>query len=93
MLAEGRWCDSDLDPRPFYRRLICAARGVNEKNTLAFHIHSTHGRWPLLGVEAEERDIYKKPDTIQHRIWRRTRLAEDNQHAGLVIIEAWFGGY
>ena len=46
-----------------------------------------------MGVEAEEHDIYEKPDTIQHRIWRRTRLAEDNQHAGLVIIEAWFGGY
>ena len=39
----------------------------------------------------------KKPDTIRltHGTWRRTRLAnaEDNIRAGLVVIEAWFGGY
>ena len=39
----------------------------------------------------------REPDTIRqtHGIWRRTRLAnaEDNIHAGLVVIEAWFGGY
>ena len=50
-----------------------------------------------MGVEAKERNIYKKLDFIQqvHGIWRRNRLAnaEDNLRAGLIIIEAWFGGY
>ena len=64
MLTKGGWCDSDLDPRLFYRQLICVARGVKCKNTLAFRIRSTHGKWPLLGVEAKERNIYQKPDTI-----------------------------
>ena len=47
------------------------------KNTLAFRIRLTRGRWPLLGMEAKERSIYKKPDTIRqvYGIWRRTRLA------------------
>ena len=39
----------------------------------------------------------KKRDTIRqtHGTWRGTRLAnvEDNIRAGLVVIEAWFGGY
>ena len=39
----------------------------------------------------------KKLDTIRqtHATWRRTCLAnaEDNIHAGFVVIEAWFGGY
>ena len=39
----------------------------------------------------------KKPDTIRqtHEARRRTRLAndEDNIRAGLVVIEAWVGGY
>ena len=39
----------------------------------------------------------RKLDTIRlkHGTWRRTRLAnaEDNIRAGLVVIEAWFGGY
>ena len=39
----------------------------------------------------------KKPDTIRqtHGPWRGTRLAnaEDNMRVGLVVIEAWFGGY
>ena len=50
-----------------------------------------------MGVEAKERNIYKKLDFIQqvHGIWRRTRLAmpKTNMHAGLIVIEAWFGGY
>ena len=97
MLAKGGWCDSDLDPRLFYRQLICAARGVKCKNTLAFCIHSTRGRWPLLGVEAEERNIYKKPDAIQAGTQDLEKNppcnAEDNLRAGLIAIEAWFGGY
>ena len=39
----------------------------------------------------------KQLDTIRqiHGTWRRTRLAnaEDHTRAGLVVIEAWFGGY
>ena len=50
-----------------------------------------------MGVKAEERNIYKKPDVIQ----TGTRDLEknppcnvvDNLRAGLIAIEAWFGGY
>ena len=97
MLVEGKWCDSDLSPRLFYRWPIFAARGVNEKNTLSFRILLTRGRWPLLGAEAKEHNIYQKLDTIRqvYGIWRRTRLAmpKTNLRAGLIVIEAWFGGY
>ena len=98
MLTEERWCGLDLNPRLFYRQLIYAARGVNEKrNTLAFYIRLTRGRWPLLGTEAKKRNIHQKPDIIQqvYGIWRRTRLAmaKRNLRAGLIVIEAWFRGY
>ena len=70
---------------------------MNEKNTLSFRIRLTRGRWPLLGAEAKERNIHQKPDTIQqvYGIWIRTRLAmpKTNMRAGLIVIEAWFGGY
>ena len=50
-----------------------------------------------MGVEAEECNIHRKPGAIQqvHRIWRRTRLAMPKiiLRTGLVVIEAWFGGY
>jgi len=48
-----------------------------KKEPLSFHILLTRGKWPLLGAEAKEHNIYKKPDFIQqvHGIWRRTRLA------------------
>ena len=57
----------------------------------------TRGKRPLLGIEAKERNIYKKPDFIQ--IGTRNLEenppcnAEDNLRAGLIVIEAWFGGY
>ena len=34
-------CDSDLNPRLFYRRPICASRGVNEKNPVFSHSFDT----------------------------------------------------
>ena len=50
-----------------------------------------------MGAEAKERNIHQKPDAIQkvYGIWGRTRLAmpKTNLRAGLVVIEAWFGGY
>ena len=50
-----------------------------------------------MGIEAKERYIYKKPDTIQIGTWNLEENppcnAEDNLRAGLVVIEAWFGGY
>ena len=68
-----------------------------KKEPLSFRILLTRGKWLLLGVEAEERDIHQKPDTIRqvYGIWRRTRLAmpKTNLRAGLIVIEAWFGGY
>ena len=68
-----------------------------KKNSLAFRIRLTCGRWSLWGIEAEESNTHQKPDTIRqvHGIWRRTRLAmpKTNLRAGLIVIEAWFGGY
>ena len=50
-----------------------------------------------MGVEAKERNIYKKPDFIQTGTWNLEENlpcnAEDNLCAGLIVIEAWFGGY
>ena len=40
--------------------LFAQLEGVKCKNTLAFRIHTTRGRRPLLGVEAKERNIYKE---------------------------------
>ena len=97
MLAEGGWCDSDLDPRLSYMRLIHAARGVERKNTLAFRIHTTRGRGPLLDVEAKERNIYKEAEHYSVSTWNLEEnppcKAEDNICAGLIVIKAWFGGY
>ena len=67
------------------------------KKKLSFRILLTRGRWPLLGAEAKEHNIHHKPYTIRqvYGIWRRTRLAmpKTNLRAGLIVIEAWFGGY
>ena len=64
---------------------------------MAFRIHTTRGRGPLLDVEAKERNIYKETGhySVTHGTWRRTRLAnaKENIRDGLVVIEAWFGGY
>ena len=50
-----------------------------------------------MGVEAKEFNIHKRLDTISTGIWNLERNppcnAEDNLRAGLIIIEAWFGGY
>ena len=49
--------DLDLDSYLPYRQIIRTTRGENIKDTLAFHIRVTHGRRPLLGVEAKTRNI------------------------------------
>ena len=50
-----------------------------------------------MGAEAQVRNIYKKPDFIQTGARNLEENlpcnAEDNLRAGLIIIEAWFGGY
>ena len=50
-----------------------------------------------MGVEAKERNIYKKPDFIQTgtRNWEENPPcnAEDNLRVRLIVIEAWFRGY
>ena len=50
-----------------------------------------------MGVEAKERNIYKKPDFIrtgtQNLEENPPCNAEDNLRARLIVIEAWFGGY
>ena len=49
-----------------------------------------------MGVEAKGRNIYKKPDFIQtgtRNLEENPCNAEDNLHARLIVIEAWFRGY
>ena len=80
------------------RRLIHTARGGGKcENTLALHIRSTRGKWPLLGVEAEE---YKHSQETGHYFDRYTEFGEEpalqcrrQSTRGLIVIEAWFRGY
>jgi len=57
----------------------------------------TRGGGPLLDVEAKKRNIYKEAGHYSASTWNLKENppcnAEDNIHVGLVIIEAWFGGY
>ena len=50
-----------------------------------------------MGVEPKERNIYKKPYFIQTGTQNLEENppcnAKDNLRAGLIVIEAWFGGY
>ena len=50
-----------------------------------------------MGVEAKERNIYKKSDAIQTGTQDLEKNppcnVEDNLRVGLIVIEAWFGGY
>ena len=50
-----------------------------------------------MGVEAKERNIYKKPDFIQTCTQNLEENppcnTEDNLRAGLLVIEARFRGY
>ena len=57
----------------------------------------TRGRGPLLGVEAKEHDIYKEAGHYSASTWNLEENPpcnlEDKLRAGLIVIEAWFGGY
>ena len=50
-----------------------------------------------MGVEAKERNIHKRPNTISTGTRNLEENppcnAEDNLHARLIVIEAWFRGY
>ena len=50
-----------------------------------------------MDVEAEERSIYKEAGHYSPSTWNLEENppcnAEDNIRAGLIVIEAWFGGY
>ena len=50
-----------------------------------------------MDVEAKERSIYKENRRYSANTWNMKENppcnAEDNIRAGLVVIEAWFGGY
>ena len=48
---------------------LFAQLGVKRKNTLAFRIHTTHGRGPLLDVEAKEGNIYKGTGHYSANTW------------------------
>ena len=67
------------------------------KNILAFCIRATRERGPLLGVEAKERNICKEAGHYLANTWNLEETppcnVEDDIRAGLVVIEAWFGGY
>ena len=74
-------------PSLFIDSLFGSLGGGECENTLAFRIRSTRGKWPLLGMEAKERNIYQKPEK------KPPCNDEDKLRTGLVVIEAWFGGY
>ena len=50
-----------------------------------------------MDVEAKERSIYKEAGCYSASTWNLEENppcnAEDYKCAGLVVIEAWFGGY
>ena len=50
-----------------------------------------------MDVEAKEHNIYKETGHYSANTWNMKENppcnAEDNMRAGLVVIEAWFGGY
>ena len=87
----------DLNPRLFNRQLIHTARGVNLKTpwlfTFARHMESGHyWAWkPRSATFTRDQTLFRQV----HRIWRGTRLAMPKTilRAGLIVIEAWFGGY
>ena len=96
MLAKGGWCDSDLDPRLFYRQLIWAARGVNVKIPWLFafvqHVEDGHyWAWKPRSAILREAGLYSTGTQDLEK--NPPCNAEDNLHAGLIAIEAWFWGY
>ena len=50
-----------------------------------------------MDVEDKERNIYKEAGHYSASTWKLEENppcnAEDNMRAGLIVIEAWFGGY
>ena len=48
---------------------LFAQLGVKHKNTLAFRIHTTRGRGPLLDVEAKERNIDEETGHYSANTW------------------------
>ena len=50
-----------------------------------------------MDVEAKKRNIYKEAGHYPASTWNLEENppcnAEDNMCAGLIVIEAWFGGY
>ena len=50
-----------------------------------------------MDVEAEKRNIYKEAGHYSASTWNLKEnppcKAEDDIRAGLIVIEAWFGGY
>ena len=50
-----------------------------------------------MDVEAKERNIYKEAGHYSAGTWNLKENppcnAKDNMRAGLIVIEAWFGGY
>ena len=68
MLAEGRWCDSDLNPYLFYGRLICAARGVNEKHPIFLHSFDTW-KMAIIGRRSQGAQHSSKAGHYSIGIW------------------------
>ena len=85
-----------LDPRLFYRKLICAARGVNVKIPwlFAFVRHMENGLYwawkPRSATFIRIRTLFYKYMELEKN---PPCNAKDNLRTRLVVIEAWFGGY
>ena len=83
------------NPHPFNRQFIYLARGAIVK-----HHGSSYSfdAWEiaLIGHKSQEVNIYGAGHFLRTlECWRRTRPAmpKTTLCAGLIVIEAWFGGY
>ena len=87
------WIESK-NPNPFNRQFIYLARGVNIKMPwrLVFD-----GEIALIGRRSQGAQHSPEAGHYSTGIWHLEKNppcnAEDNLRAGLVVIEAWFGGY
>ena len=85
------------NPHPFNRQFIYLARGANVKTPWRLVFIRRVGDSPYWAQKPRSTVFEVQPDTVrqEHGIRRENPPcnAEDYKHAGLIVIEAWFGGY
>ena len=84
------------NPHPFNRQFIYLARGANVKMPWLLVFIRRVGGSPYWAQKPRGPNIYRTGHCLQTLgNWRRTRLTVPKTipRAGLIVIEAWFGGY